>query len=71
MIICSMLVMIGHLRAMRHVLIYCAYIRGCFESQYYIISAGDMAWVSLVLVRKVWGNCAEHGNVSSGFVRGR
>ena len=54
-IICSMLVMIGHLKYIRHVLICCAYIRGCFESQYYLITVGDMAWVYLVLGRKVWG----------------
>ena len=36
-------------------LICCAYIRGYFESQCYINTAGDVDWVCLALDRKVRG----------------
>jgi hypothetical protein len=36
------------------VLICCAYIRGFFESQYYVDTVGDMDWISLAPDRKVW-----------------
>jgi len=53
-IVSKMLVMIGHVREIRHVLICCAYIRGYFENLYYINSVGDVAWVCLATDRKVW-----------------
>jgi len=46
--------MIGRMREIRHVLICCAYIRGFFESQYYINTVGDVDWVCLAPDRKVW-----------------
>jgi len=45
--------MIDYVREIRHVLICCAYIRGFFESQYYINTVGDVEWVCLALDRKV------------------
>ena len=53
MVICSMLLMIDHVREIRYVLLSFAYIRGFFESQYYINSVGDEDWVCLALDRKV------------------
>jgi len=52
-VISKMLVMIGHVREIRHVLICCAYIGGYFENLYYINSVGDVAWVCLAPDRKV------------------
>ena len=37
-----------------HVLICCAYIRGYFESQYYINTVGYLDWVCLAPSWKVW-----------------
>jgi hypothetical protein len=37
-----------------YVLICCAYIRGFFESQYYINTVGDVDWVCVAADRKVW-----------------
>jgi len=52
-IISSMLVMIGHVkRDKAHVLICCAYIRGCFKSPYNIDSVGDVDWVCLAADRR-------------------
>jgi len=40
--------MIGHVREIKFkVLTSCTYIRGLFESQYYINKVGDMDWVFL------------------------
>ena len=52
--ISSMLVMIGHVREIKHVLICCANIRGFFESRYYINTVGDVDWVCLAPDGKVW-----------------
>jgi hypothetical protein len=54
MIISFMLIMIGHVREVRHVLISFAYIRRFFESEYYINTVGYVDWASLALVGKVW-----------------
>jgi len=53
MIISFMDVMTGYVREIKHVLICCAYIRGFFESQYYINTVGYVDWVSLAPDRKV------------------
>jgi hypothetical protein len=49
-----MLVMMGHVREIRHVLICCDYIRGFFESWYYVNTVGDVDWVCLAPDREVW-----------------
>jgi len=54
MIISSILVMIDHVREIKHVLICCAYIKRFFESRYYINTVGDVDWVCLAADRKVW-----------------
>ena len=43
--ICSMLVMIDHVREIRHVLICLCLHQRIFESQYYINTVGDVDWV--------------------------
>jgi len=48
-----MVVMIGHVRKVRCVVICCAH-RGFFESQYYVNTAGYVDWASLAPSRKVW-----------------
>ena len=53
MVICSMLLLIDNVREIRHVLLCCAYIRGFFESHYYINTVGDVDCVWLVSDRKV------------------
>jgi len=45
MIISGVLVIIDYVIDKTRVLICCAYIRGFFESQYYINTVGDVDWV--------------------------
>jgi hypothetical protein len=46
--------MIGYVRDKTYVPICCAYIRGFFESQYYMNTVGDVEWVCLAPDRKKW-----------------
>ena len=54
MIICSILVMIGHVREIRHMHQFAVPTSGDIEIEYYIQTVEDMHWVCLAPDRKVW-----------------
>ena len=53
-IICSILVMIGHVREIGHMYQFAVPTSGDLEIEYYIQTVEDMHWVCLAHDRKVW-----------------
>ena len=53
-IICSILVMIGHVRETGHMYQFAVSTSGDLEIEYYIKTVEDMHWVCLAPDRKVW-----------------
>ena len=53
-IICSILVIIGHVREIAHMYQYAVPTSEDFEIEYYIETVEDMHWVCLAPDRKIW-----------------